>query len=171
MPRTAPPAPPKIFPVFWNLIPYVEKSWERKFWERKLDEASKMVGRVCVHVRILSACLAFCQRIQRSRQAEAKVFTIMCVTQKKPKVLCTLLSKQGSPLRMLTSLMYSGVANTSPINPGITPQTQNFQKIKVTRKVRKRQYRNPLFGHIGDEISKNREKNSTLGFNGAWNSV
>jgi hypothetical protein len=68
---------------------------------------------------------------------------------------------------MLTSLRYSGVANTSPINPGITPQTQNFQNIKVTRKVRKRQYRNPLFGHIGDEISKNREKNSTLGFNGA----
>jgi hypothetical protein len=145
----------------------VEKSWERKFWERKSDEASKMVGRVCVHVRILSACLAFCQRISRSRQAEAKVFTIMCVTQKKPKVLCTLLSKQGSPLGMLTSLRYSGVANTSPINPGITPQTQNFQNIKVTRKVRKRQYRNPLFGHIGDEISKNREKYSTLGFKGA----
>jgi len=30
-----------------------------------------------------------------------------------------------------------------------TNQPRNFQNIKVTRKVRKRQYRNPLFGHIG----------------------
>ncbi len=30
--------------------------------------------------------------------------------------------------------------------------------IKVIRKVRKRRHRNPLFGHIGDEISKNRKK-------------
>jgi len=49
--------------------------------ERKLDGAAKKVGRLCVHVRILSACLPFCQRISRSRQAEAKVFIIMCATQ------------------------------------------------------------------------------------------
>jgi hypothetical protein len=28
--------------------------------------------------------------------------------------------------------------------------------IKVIRKVRKRRHQKPLFGHIGDEISKNR---------------
>jgi hypothetical protein len=33
------------------------------------------------------------------------------------------------------------------------------------RKVRKRQHWNPLFGHIGDEISKDRGK-STLGLRG-----
>jgi hypothetical protein len=49
--------------------------------ERKLDGAAKKVGRLCVHVRILSACLPFCQQISRSRQAEAKVFIIMCATQ------------------------------------------------------------------------------------------
>jgi hypothetical protein len=32
---------------------------------------------------------------------------------------------------------------------------------KVIRKVRKTQHRNPLFGHIGDEISKNRKKKYT----------
>ncbi len=37
--------------------------------------------------------------------------------------------------------------------------------IKVIRKVRKRRHPNPVFGHIGDEISKNSGK-STLGFNG-----
>jgi len=31
--------------------------------ERKLDGAAKKVGRQCVRVRILSACLPFCQRI------------------------------------------------------------------------------------------------------------
>jgi hypothetical protein len=36
--------------------------------ERKLLGAAKKVGRLCVHVRILSACLLFCQRISRSRQ-------------------------------------------------------------------------------------------------------
>jgi hypothetical protein len=36
---------------------------------------------------------------------------------------------------------------------------------KVICKVRKRQHLNCLFGHIGDEISKNRGK-SILGFNG-----
>ncbi len=39
--------------------------------------------------------------------------------------------------------------------------------IKVIRKVRKRRHRIPLFGHIVDEISKNREKKGTTGFNGA----
>jgi hypothetical protein len=29
------------------------------------------------------------------------------------------------------------------------------------RKVRKRQHQNPMFGHIGDEISKNRKKKYT----------
>ncbi len=57
--------------------------------ERKLDGAAKKVGRLCVPLRILSACHPFCHRISRSRQAEAKFFTIMCVTQKNPKVLCT----------------------------------------------------------------------------------
>jgi len=33
------------------------------------------------YVRILSACLPLCQRISRGRQAEAKVCTIVCVTQ------------------------------------------------------------------------------------------
>jgi hypothetical protein len=33
------------------------------------------------YVRILSACLPLCQRISRSRQAEAKVCTIVCATQ------------------------------------------------------------------------------------------
>jgi hypothetical protein len=37
---------------------------------------------------------------------------------------------------------------------------------KVTRQLRKRRDRNPLFGHMGDEISKNRKKN-ILGFNEA----
>jgi hypothetical protein len=32
---------------------------------------------------------------------------------------------------------------------------------KMIRAVRKRRHRNPLFGHIGDEISKNREKKYT----------
>ncbi len=49
--------------------------------ERKFDGAAKKVGRLGVHVRILSACFPFCQRISRSRQAEAKVFNIMCATQ------------------------------------------------------------------------------------------
>jgi hypothetical protein len=49
--------------------------------ERKLDGAAKKVGRLCVHLRILSACLRFCQRFSRCRQAEAKVFIIMCATQ------------------------------------------------------------------------------------------
>jgi hypothetical protein len=35
---------------------------------------------MCVHVRILSACRHFGQRISRSRLAEAKVFTIMSAT-------------------------------------------------------------------------------------------
>jgi hypothetical protein len=39
---------------------------------------------------------------------------------------------------------------------------------KVIRKVKKRQHRNPLFGHIRDEISKNKKK-SALAFNTAWN--
>jgi hypothetical protein len=39
---------------------------------------------------------------------------------------------------------------------GLAFQKQN----KVIRKVRKWRHRNPLFGHIGDEISKNRKKNS-----------
>jgi hypothetical protein len=34
----------------------------------------------------------------------------------------------------------------------------NYQDNKVIRKVRQRRRRNPLFGHIGDEISKNRGK-------------
>jgi hypothetical protein len=34
-----------------------------------------------VHLVILSACLPFDQQISRSRQAEAKVFNIMCATQ------------------------------------------------------------------------------------------
>jgi hypothetical protein len=38
--------------------------------------------------------------------------------------------------------------------------------ILVIRQVTKRQHQNPLFSHIGDEISKNKEKN-TLGLNGA----
>ncbi len=38
---------------------------------------------------------------------------------------------------------------------------------KVIRKVRKRRNWNPLFGNIGDEISKNRGKKSTPGFKGA----
>jgi hypothetical protein len=38
---------------------------------------------------------------------------------------------------------------------------------KVIRKLRKRRPRNPLFGHMGDEISKNRKKKSALGFNEA----
>jgi hypothetical protein len=37
------------------------------------------VGRLCVHVHILSACLPFCKRISRSRQVGPRVFTIMCV--------------------------------------------------------------------------------------------
>jgi hypothetical protein len=36
-------------------------------------ELAKKVGRQSVHVHILSACLPFCQRISRSRQAEPKV--------------------------------------------------------------------------------------------------
>jgi len=46
--------------------------------ERKFDGGAKKVGRLCVHVRILSAYLPFCQRISRSRQVEARVFIIMC---------------------------------------------------------------------------------------------
>ncbi len=45
--------------------------------ERKLDGAAQKVGRLCVHVHIPSACLPFCQRISRSRQAENRVFTIV----------------------------------------------------------------------------------------------
>ncbi len=37
---------------------------------------------------------------------------------------------------------------------------------KVTRKVRKRRHRNPLFGHIGDEISENRKKKGTMELQG-----
>jgi hypothetical protein len=47
-------------------------------------------------------------------------------------------------------------------------KTQEINKFICT--VKKRQHRNPLFGHIGDEISKNKKK-TTLGFNGALNSV
>jgi hypothetical protein len=35
---------------------------------------------------------------------------------------------------------------------------------KFIRKVRKRRHWNPLFGHRGDEISKNRKKKGILGF-------
>ncbi len=45
--------------------------------ERKLDGAAQKVGRLCLHVQILSACLPFCQRISRSRQAEPRVFEIV----------------------------------------------------------------------------------------------
>jgi hypothetical protein len=38
---------------------------------------------------------------------------------------------------------------------------------KVTQIVRKSRHQNPVFGHIRDEISKNIEKKSTLGLNGA----
>jgi hypothetical protein len=37
---------------------------------------------------------------------------------------------------------------------------------KVIRIVRKRRHRNPLFGHIGDEISKNRQKKGYTGLQG-----
>jgi hypothetical protein len=37
---------------------------------------------------------------------------------------------------------------------------------KVIRKVRKRRHWKPLFGQIGDEISKNTENKSTLSFKG-----
>jgi hypothetical protein len=37
---------------------------------------------------------------------------------------------------------------------------------KVIRKVRKRRHWNPLFGHIGDEISKNRKKKKYTGLQG-----
>jgi hypothetical protein len=58
--------------------------------ERKLDGAAKKVGRLCVDVHILFACCPFCQRISRSRQAEAKVFRIMCVTQESTTYLIVL---------------------------------------------------------------------------------
>jgi hypothetical protein len=38
---------------------------------------------------------------------------------------------------------------------------------KVIRKVRKSRHRNPVFGHIQDEIFKNSEKKGTLRLNGA----
>jgi len=41
---------------------------------------------------------------------------------------------------------------------------KTFTHIKDISKVRPRRHLNPLFGHIGDEISKRGEK-STLGFN------
>jgi hypothetical protein len=37
--------------------------------ERKSDGAAKKVGRLCAHFICLPACLHFCQRISRSRQA------------------------------------------------------------------------------------------------------
>jgi len=47
----------------------------------KIRWSSKKGGQtMCVHVRILCACRHFGQRISRSRQAEAKVFTIMSAT-------------------------------------------------------------------------------------------
>jgi hypothetical protein len=58
--------------------------------ERKLDGAAKKVGRLCVDVHILFACCPFCLRISRSRKAEAKVFTIMCVTQEPTSYLIVL---------------------------------------------------------------------------------
>jgi hypothetical protein len=42
----------------------------------------------------------------------------------------------------------------------------NIEYNKVICKIKQRQHHNPLFGHIGDEISKIGEK-STLGFNKA----
>jgi hypothetical protein len=45
--------------------------------ERKLDGPAKKD--YVVHMHILYACLPFCQRISRSRQAEPRVFTIMCM--------------------------------------------------------------------------------------------
>jgi hypothetical protein len=38
---------------------------------------------------------------------------------------------------------------------------------QVIPKLRKRRHRNPLFGHMGDEISKRRKKKSALGLNEA----
>jgi len=41
---------------------------------------------------------------------------------------------------------------------GISPRLCKILANNVIRKVRQRRHWNPLFGHIGDEISKNREK-------------
>jgi hypothetical protein len=49
-----------------------------------MEQLKRWADYVCM-CGILSACLPFCQLISRSRQAEAKIFTIMCVTQKKPQ--------------------------------------------------------------------------------------
>ncbi len=43
--------------------------------------------------------------------------------------------------------------------------------IKLSVKSGKDDDGTPVWSHIGDEISKNKEKKSTLGFNGVWNSV
>jgi hypothetical protein len=42
--------------------------------------------------------------------------------------------------------------------PELMARAEIWSHSKVIRKVRKRRHRNPLFSHIGDEISKNKGK-------------
>jgi hypothetical protein len=46
--------------------------------------------------------------------------------------------------------------------PGLMARAEIWGHSKVSRKVRKRRHRNPLFSHIGDEISKNKGGKITL---------
>ncbi len=144
----------------WDCKP-PQKSVHKKLCRgqgEKLDGATKKVGRLCVHVWHLLCLPPFLPANSRSRQAEAKIFTIMCVTQKKPKVLCTLLSKQGQPLHVPTILRYSRVSDPLPINLGIKHQIENFQNIKVIRKVRKRRHENPCLVTQGMRFQKTGKK-------------
>jgi len=111
------------------------------------------------YMRILSACLPLCQRISRGRQAEAKICTIVCATQNlEPQGAVYPVLKTGIAIACANNFKVQQGFKFLAINAGIKHQIQNFQNIKVICKVRKRRHRNPLFGHIGDKISKNREK-------------
>jgi len=44
-----------------------------------MEQLKRWADYVCMCMHILSACLPFCQWISRSRQAEPRVFAIVCV--------------------------------------------------------------------------------------------